>query len=366
MKKSWRMDKVQRMKKMAWILGWTMFATGASGWGQTPTVPATSGWAKTPSAPEMSPATAQAQQANEPQAPAPNAVPTNPFPPVNLKNFTASSPTVADVNAFLKAVWGYDPDQSWSVAAILKTSAPGVARVVVFTASKNQPGKIGRSEFFITPDGQHAISGGVINFGAHPYAERQALLQQQAHGPAEGAAGNGVLLVEFSDLLNTRAKALQEQVDKLMASIPQARLVFENLPADGSPYAMRAAEDGVCVRKAKGDAAFFVYAHGVFSRQSQLTVETLAKSLDAAISETGADPKTVNACAVLPETKADVEASIALATAAGIDAAPELVVDGRILPAMEIPDDTLKRIIAYEAAQNGVTVHVQPTLSNLK
>ncbi len=353
-KKGWRMDKVQGIKKMAWVLGWTMLAMGASGWAQTP------------SAPEMSPATAEAQQVKEPQAPAPNAAPANPFPPVNLKNFTASYPTVAEVNAFLKAVWGYDPDQSWSVAAILKTSAPGVSRVVVFTANKNQPGKIGRSEFFITPDGKHAISGGVINFGAHPYAERQTLLQQQAHGPAEGAAGNGVLLVEFSDLLNARAKTLQEEIDKLMASIPQARLVFENLPADGSPYAMRAAEDGVCVRKAKGDAAFFVYAHGVFSRQSQFTVATLGKGLDAAISEAGADPKTVNACAILPETKADVEASIALATSAGIEAAPELVVDGRVLPAMEIPDDTLKRIIAYEAAQNGITVHVQPSLSNLK
>ncbi len=353
-KKVWTMNKVQGMKTMAWVLGWTMAAVGACGWAQTP------------AAPEMSPATAEAQQVAEPQAPAPHAAPTNPFPPVNLKNFTANSPTVDEVNAFLKEVWGYDPDQTWSVAAILKTPAPGVTRVVVFTANKNQPGKMGRSEFFITPDGKHAISGGVTDFGAHPYAARRTLLQQQAQGPVEGAASNGLMVVEFSDLLNGRAKDLQDQVDKLVTDIPQVHLVFESLPAEGSPYALRAVEDGVCVRKAKGDAAFYTYVHGVFSRQSQLTAATLGKQLDAAIRQAGADPKSVNACAVLPATKADVEASMALASAAGVEVAPTLVVNGRVLPSMSIPYDTLKRIVAYQAGLNGVQVRVQPTLSNLK
>ncbi len=356
------MNKEQGMKKMVWALGLMMVTAGASGWAQAPS----SAWYQKPSSAVASPATTEAQQVAEPQAPAPHSTPTNPFPPVNLKNFTATTPTVDEVNAFLKVVWGYDPDQTWSVAAILKTPAPGVARVVVFTANKNQPGKIGRSEFFVTPDGKHAISGGVTDFGAHPYDARQALLLQQAHGPAEGAAGNGLMLVEFSDLLNGRARTLQDEIDKLVAEIPQIRLVFENLPADGSPYALLAAEDGVCVRKAKGDAAFFVYMHGVFSRQSQFTVATLEKGLNAAITQAGADPKSVNACAVLPETKADVEASMALASAAGVDAAPMLVVNGRVLPSVDIPYDTLKRIVAYQAGLNGVKVQVQPTLTNLK
>ena len=70
------------------------------------------------------------------------AAPVNPFPPVNLKNFTASSPTTADVNAFLKQAWGFDDSRIWSVAAILKTQAPGVARVVVFSADKAHPDKL--------------------------------------------------------------------------------------------------------------------------------------------------------------------------------------------------------------------------------
>lgn len=352
--KGWIVREMDGMKKIALVTALAMVGAGGSAWAQTP------------AAPVLSPATAEAQQTTEPQAPAPHAAPANPFPPVNLKNFTADSPTVAEVNAFLKAIWGYDENRTWSVAAIEKTAAPGVARVVVFAADKLQPGKVSRNEFFITPDGKHAIAGGVVDFGAQPFTARRAMLQEQANGPAEGAASKDLLLVEFSDLLNAKSKEAQATISNLLSDIPQARIVFENLPADGSPYAFRAAADGVCVRKAKGDAAFFTYAQAVFSKQTGLSVSTLEPALNAAITAAGADPKTVAACAVSPATKANVEASIALAAAAGVDGAPALVVNGRILPPTMVPYDTLKRIIAYQAQMDGITVHVQPTLSNLK
>jgi hypothetical protein len=139
----------------------------------------------------------------------------DPFPPVNLKNFTAPSPTTAEVNAFLKQAWGFDDDRIWSVAAILKTQAPGVARVVVFAADKAHPEKVSRNEFFVTPDGKHAIAGGVVDFGPTPFAERRELMQQSAAGPAEGAASKDLLMVLFLDLLNARSKDAQDVVNNL-------------------------------------------------------------------------------------------------------------------------------------------------------
>ncbi|MGI4757227.1 MAG: hypothetical protein ACRYGF_10305, partial [Janthinobacterium lividum] len=56
------------------------------------------------------------------------AVAADPFPPVNPKFFDATSPTTADVDGFLKAIWGYDANRSWRVAAIQKTQAPGVSK----------------------------------------------------------------------------------------------------------------------------------------------------------------------------------------------------------------------------------------------
>src|ERR1700733_8961699 len=58
----------------------------------------------------------------------------DPFPPMNPKYFTATTPTVDTVNAFLKAMWGYDTTRIWRVEAIQKTQAPGVSKVVVFVS----------------------------------------------------------------------------------------------------------------------------------------------------------------------------------------------------------------------------------------
>jgi protein-disulfide isomerase len=345
------LNEARGMKKLAMVTA--MMSVGAAVWAQTPAPPV------------MSPATAEAAQVAAPQAPH-AATPTDPFPPVNLKNFTADSPTTAEVNGFLKSVWGYDENRIWSVAAIQKTQAPGVARVVVFATDKTQPGKVSRNEFFITPDGKHAIAGGVVDFGEKPFEQRRELLQQEANGPAEGAASKDLLLVEFSDFLNGRSKDAQDVIQNLIKDIPQARLVVESFPADGSPYALRAAEDGVCVRKAKGDAAYFTYSQAVYAKQKGLTATTLQPALDAAIEAAGADAKSVAACAVSPATKADVEASIALAAKAGVDGAPVLVVNGRVLPPVDVPYDTLKRIVAYQARLDGLSVQVQPTLSTLK
>jgi protein-disulfide isomerase len=320
-------------------------------------------WAQAPAGPVVSPATAEAAQASAPQA----AAPVDPFPPVNLKNFTADSPTTAEVNAFLKQQWGYDDTRLWKVAAILKTQAPGVAKVIVLTADKKQGDKLARNEFFVTPDGNHAIAGGgVLDFGPNPFAARRALLQQEANGPAEGAPGKDLLLVLFVDLLNGRSKDAQDVANNLVRDIPQARLVIENDPADGSPYAFHTAAEGVCVRKAKGDAAFFAYTQEIYSKAKGLTATTLQPALDGAVQAAGADAKSVLACSATPATKADVEASIALIAKAGVEGSPALVVNGRPLPPVDVPYDTLKRIVAYQAQLDGIAVKVQPTLSNLK
>ncbi len=81
----------------------------------------------------------------------------DPFPPVNPKFFTAATPTVDTVNAFLKALWGYDPNRIWRVEAIQSTPAPGVSKVIVYVSEKAPNAKVTPTSFFVTPDGKHAI-----------------------------------------------------------------------------------------------------------------------------------------------------------------------------------------------------------------
>ncbi|HEX4155295.1 MAG TPA: thioredoxin domain-containing protein [Acidobacteriaceae bacterium] len=315
---------------------------------------------------------ASAPQAKVPAAPAPqkNAVKApeaTTFPAVNPKNFTATSPTVGEVNGFLKAIWGFDASRKWEVAAILKTQAPGVAKVVVLISDARQQGKTMQTVFFTTPDGKHAIADNVIDFGPTPFADARKTLQERADGPAQGAKSNDLLLVEFADLQCEHCRDAQEKMGNLAEDFPQARIVFEDYPLTAShPYSREAALDGVCVRKTKGDAAFFSYAQAVYAKQAGLTAESAEETLKAAETAAGADPAAVAACAATPEAKEAIDATIKLGEDLGVYQTPMIDVNGHLLALESIPYETLKRIVAFQAEQDGVKVHLQPTLTTLQ
>lgn len=290
----------------------------------------------------------------------------SPFPPSNPKNFTADTPSVIEVNSFLRALWGYDTNRIWEVVGIVKTPAPGVAKVVVLVADKRIPGKTAPLVFFTTPDGKHAIAENVMDFGAKPFADARKTLEDRADGPAKGAQSKDLLFVEFADLQCQKCKDAQDKMDQLEQDFPQARIVFEDVPQPGHPYSERAALDGVCVRKTKGDAAFFSYARAVYAKQAGLTAQSADETLAAAIKAAGADPAAVASCAALPETKAAIESATKLDQDLGAGSGPVLAVNGHLLPIDSVKYETLKQMIAYQAGQDGITVHLQPSLTTLK
>jgi len=280
----------------------------------------------------------------------------DPFPQPNPKYFTADAPSVDTVNAFLKALWGYDSNRIWRVEAIQKTMAPNTAKVVVFVSDKSPNAKVQPSAFFVTPDGKHAIAGdSVIPFGATPFADGRKALQARADGAVRGASGKDFMLVEFADMQCPHCKEAQGTMDSLVKDFPNARVVFQSFPlAELHPYAYKAAAYGYCVQKQKNDA-FFVYAAAVFDTQDALTPETGDETLKAAVTKAGLDPAAVDACAATPAIKAQVDASIALAQEIGVEQTPMLAVNGHLLPLTGVPYETLKQIVAYQAAQDGVS-----------
>src|SRR5579884_2361059 len=99
----------------------------------------------------------QPPSAPTPQSPSAPAAEQGPkFPPADPSNFTATSPSREDVDGFLHATWGYDPNRVWEVFGIQKTPAPGVAKVQVLVAEKPNP-QVQSLAFFVTPDGKHLI-----------------------------------------------------------------------------------------------------------------------------------------------------------------------------------------------------------------
>src|SRR5271170_2080860 len=280
----------------------------------------------------------------------------DPFPPANPKFFTASSPTVDTVNAFLKTLWGYDSNRIWRVEAIQATPAPNISKVVVYVSDKAPGSKVQPTAFFVTPDGKHAVAGdSIVPFGATPFADLRKILQARADGASRGATSKDLMLVEFADLQCPHCKEAQGTMDNIVKDFPNARVVFQSFPiVDLHPYAFKAAAYGYCVQKQKNDA-FFVYAAAVFDTQDALTPETGDATLKAAVTKAGLDPAAVDACAATPAIKAQVDASIALAQEIGVEQTPMLAVDGHLLPLTGVPYETLKQIVTFQAAQDGVS-----------
>ena len=305
-----------------------------------------------PAAPAQTPAT--------PAAPAPSApVPAAPvFPKPNPEFFTATSPTIDTINGFLEASWGYEENRVWQVEAILKTAVDGVSKVIVYIGDKSGKEKPTVLQFFTMADGKHIITGNdIVAFGEKPYADFRARLQQEATGPARGAAAKDLELVEFADFQCPHCKEAQANMEKLAVDFPKARIVFQHDPiASIHPQADRAARYGVCVAKMGGSTAFFKFASDVFEGQDGLaTPDGATMTLNSALAKATLDPAKVAVCADSPETKAEVEASVKLASDLGIAQVPTLVVNGREVPA-NVPYDTLKKIVSYQAKLDGVTM----------
>ena len=297
-----------------------------------------------------------AAPAQEVATPAPAAAPV--FPKPEPQNFTASLPTKETINAFLTASWGYEEGRIWQVQAILKTPIDGVSKVVIFVGDKTGKEKPSALQFFAMADGKHIIAGDqIVAFGANPYADFRAQLQAQANGPYRGAASKDLELVEFADFQCPHCKEAQANMDKLAVDFPKARIIFENDPiASIHPESVTAAAYGVCVANLGGSTAFFQFAATAFEGQDGLApADGATLTLNSAVTKAGLDPAKVAACAGTPQTKAAVDASVKLAGDLGINQVPTLVINGRQVPA-NAPYETLKKIVAFQAKMDGVTL----------
>jgi protein-disulfide isomerase len=321
-----------------------LLAGSAHGFGQSepPSAPTPQ---QTPSAPTPHEAPSAPQQT--PSAAAPGEPQ---FPPVSEANFDAPSPTRTDVEAFLKASWGYDENRVWEVYSIQKTLAPGVSKVTVLVAERQTPQQIATLTFFVTPDGKHLIAqDAVLDFGAHPYENNYRLLQQRADGPARGASAKQFELVEFGDFQCPHCKEAQSVAEKLTQDFPQAHFVFENFPLVSiHPEAYKAAVWGACVAEQGGSEAFFKYADSVFAAQNDLAGQGADQALRNGATAAGADPDKVGSCADSAAGKSVVDASLRLGHDLNVDQTPMLFIDGRAVPMLAVSYDQLKKIVEYQ------------------
>jgi protein-disulfide isomerase len=261
---------------------------------------------------------------------------------------TANLPSEDEVNGFMHATFGYDPQLTWKILSIKPSKAEGLAEVDVEISG---PQGQGEQTFFVSEDGRHAVVGEIIPFGAHPFEKARLELEKKTTGPARGPANAPVLIVEFADLQCPHCKEANPTIEKLLTDDPNIRFVYQNFPLPSHNWALKAAEYDVCVAQASNDA-FWKFIDSVYTAQNDITADNADQKLTELATQAGVNGPEIAACAAKPETQSRVEASINLGKSLDVNSTPTLFINGRPVGVSSNNYDALKQLVDFAAKEN--------------
>jgi len=262
---------------------------------------------------------------------------------------TPDLPSEATVDSFLHETFGYQPDLTWKIASIEPSPVEGLAEVNVVLAS---PQGQQASRFYVAPDGKHAVVGEIIPFGARPFDPAKKLLEKGITGPARGPKDAAVTIVEFGDLQCPACKAAQPTIEALVAAEPSARFVFQNFPlSELHNWAAKGAAYADCVGLASNDA-FWKFVAKTYETQADITAATADEKLTALADGAGVKGADIAACAAKPETKAHVDASLALGKSVDVTGTPTLYINGRKIGTVDARNADLYKALVEFAAKD--------------
>jgi protein-disulfide isomerase len=271
-----------------------------------------------------------------------------PKPAISSPAAVSSSalPSEDDVNAFMKQMVGYGTGVTWRVAQIRPTVVPGLTEVLVVITD---PQGSNTNKFYVSSDGKHAITGDIIPFGPKPFEEDRVKLEEGVNGPAKGPAKAAVTIVEFSDMQCPHCKQVAPTIETLLAQEPGAHFVFQNFPLPNHNWAEKAADYVDCVGRLSNDPVW-KFIQKTFEQQESITEANADEKLKGIATESGANADQVAACAAKPDTKARIEASLALGKSVGVTGTPAIFINGRMVSG-GAPAEVLKQIVDFQAAQ---------------
>jgi protein-disulfide isomerase len=243
-------------------------------------------------------------------------------------------------------MFGYEPAVTWKIVDIRPSEMPGLADVTVVITNAQGANQ---NRLLISSDGKHAIAGDVIPFGAKPFEDAREKLEKGVNGPAKGAAKGAVTIVEFSDMQCPHCAKAAPVIEQLLALEPEAHFIFQNFPLPMHNWAEKAAGYVDCLGRASNDAVW-KFIQKTFEAQAAITEANVDEKLKAIVTESGGNADEIAACAVKPDTKARIEASIALGKSVAVNGTPALFINGRNVPGGE-PLDVLKKLTDFQASQ---------------
>jgi protein-disulfide isomerase len=261
---------------------------------------------------------------------------------------TVNLPSESTVDSFMQQTFGYEPQVSWKISSIKPAPAPGLAQVDVILAT---PQGQQLSRFYVTADGEHAVLGEIIPFGAKPFDTARKALEKGISGPSRGPKDASVTIVEFGDLQCPACKAAQPVIEGLIAAEPNARFIFQNFPLEMHNWAAKGAAYADCVGRASNEA-FWKFIAKTYETQSDITAENADEKLTALADSAGVKGVDIATCSRTPATKVHVDASVALGKAVNISGTPTLFINGRAIGNVDARmGDTYKGLVDFAAKE---------------
>lgn len=258
----------------------------------------------------------------------------------------AALPSAAQVDEFLRRMFGFDPNVTWTIQAIVPTDAPGVAHVIATIGSQQRP-----VHLYVLPGGKFAVAGEYLPFGPDPFAAVRTILAATARGVARGPATAVVTLVEFSDLQCPFCRSAQPVIERLVAETPDVRLVFQPFPLPMHQWAVKAAAYAECVEKQK-PGSFWGFVNGVYDDQANISDQNFDTKLAAIATAAGVDVGQVASCADSPEIHLRIQQSMELGKSVGVNSTPTLFINGRRIAGIaDMPYAQLKAMVEFEVAE---------------
>lgn len=274
-----------------------------------------------------------------------------PDAPSSTPGGTTTLPSEDTVNSFLFQMKGYDSTMTWKVVDIHPSEIAGLAEVLI---TMTGPQGSVPTRLLVSADGKFAISGDVFPFGTKPFDDARAKLEKGVTGPAKGPSKAAVTIVEFSDMQCPHCQKAAPVMEQLLAQEPDVHFIFQNFPLPAHDWAEKAADYVDCLgRTSSGPAvndAIWKFIQKTFDEQTNITAANADEKLKAIATASGANGDEIAACAAKPDTKAKIEASVALGKALGVTGTPTLFINGRNVPG-GAPLDLLKKIVDFQISQ---------------
>src|ERR1700683_3872907 len=255
-------------------------------------------------------------------------------------------PSEATVDSFMQQTFVYEPQVTWKISSIKPAPAPGLAEVDIVMSTPQGPQA---SRFYVTADGEHAVVGDIIPFGAKPFDAVKKKLEKGITGPSRGPKDAPVTIVEFGDLQCPACQKAQPAIEALIAAEPNARFVFQNFPLEMHNWAAKGAAYADCVGQVSSEA-FWKFIAKTYETQADITAENADEKLTALADGAGVKGADIAACANTPVTKAHVDASLALGKEVNVTGTPTLFINGRSVGNIsQVPTESLKGLVYFAA-----------------